>query len=265
MLLAAAARARPAPTGNEIQELLAALRDGPEGRRDHAAQRLYHLQDPRGNRAVMALARADEPTLKVVGLRALAIVRPRGASKAVSEALRAKDPTVLRAAIDAAGMMRMTGSARRLRRLLRHRNPACRASALRALGRLGAAGLRGLQQALRSPEPQQRLAAVAVLGTMEDKRARRLLRRTAQRATADMALIAARALLAADDAYGYRPLARLLRHPDKNTRLRAIALLTEHKGHPSAHRLLKASTGNADPDVSRSAADALASAKVRNK
>jgi len=259
LLLSTSPLAHSAPPSDEIPGLLAALREGPEGRRNRAAQRLYHLQDPRGNSAVIALAGANEPALKAIGLRALAIVKPPGATRLVRSALHSGKLPVLLAAIDAAGMLALADTARRLRQLLRHANPICRSSALRALGRLGRAGLSGVRQALRSPDLEQRLAAVTILGSINGKGARSLLRRTARRAGPRESLVAARALLAHNDIYGYRTVSRLLRQSDKEIRLQAISLLVEHRQDPAARRLLQRSARHADPDVSRLAADALAS------
>lgn len=241
-----------------VDHLLAALQQGSEGAQDRAAQRLFFLQDPRANSAVLALAGDRDARRRAVGLRAIAIIRPPGTPAAVMAALTSDDLDVLRAAVNAAGVIELRGAAKRLTALLAHPDPSVRMGAIQTLGRLGQAGLPGLRRAVTHGDLAESCAAVTVLGRMEGSGAAALLRGAARRAKPEARVIAASVLFERGDAAGLSALALLLQSPRKGIRLQAISAVAEHRSRPGARRLLRRAARSPDADVRRSAADALA-------
>lgn len=252
------ATAPSAARNTEIRRLIADLRKGPQGARNRAAQRLYHLQDAEGNAAVERLAEHGDPELRAIGTWALSIVKPGGAEALVRRRLEDRSAIVRRAAVLAASSLQSAATASKLVRLLHDEDRFVRRASVRALGQLGNVGLPGLRQALRRGTPEQRLLAIRALGVVHTKRARMLLRWVGSQGTPLMRLMSARELVQQTDRSGYRVLRALLasRAP-KGIRLQAIrALAADRRGR--SRRALQRALKNRDADIRRAAADALA-------
>ena len=258
-LAAPMARARPSVTSAHVQGLLEDLRQGPQSRRDRAAQRLYHLQHPRGNAGVIALASDPNPLTRAVGVWALSVVRPPSADRVVLQRLHDPHPAVCRAATQAAGVLKLSRAARKLRALLRHEDRFVQLAAVRALAALGTKGIPGLKSALLAGTLEQRLLAVRALDELPGRQSRTLLRRAARSGPIQVRLSSAQALDRRGDPAGTHVLGRLaLRAADKGIRLQAINMLADSE-QSTRRQLLRRLLKDKDPQIRRAAADGLAS------
>ena len=251
--------ARSSVSAAKVQRLLDDLRQGPQSRRDRAAQRLYHLQHPRGNAGVVAMASNPNPHTRAVGVWALSVVRPPSAGRIVRQRLDDPNPAVRLAATQAAGTIKLARAASQLRRLLRDEDRFVQLAAVRALAALGAKGVPGLKRALSTGTPEQRLLAVRALDELPGRQSRGLLRRAAHRGPIQVRLLAAQALDRRGDRAGTSVLGRLALHAaDKGIRLQAIAMLAQSE-QSTRHQPLRRLLRDKDPQIRRAAADALAS------
>ncbi|MCA9671723.1 MAG: hypothetical protein KC503_39260, partial [Myxococcales bacterium] len=210
LLAPALGRARRRPLSEiEVKALIAAVRDGPQGARDRAVQRIFHLRDRRADRALLALAADARPDLAIHGLWALSIARPRGSRALLITRARRGSSAALRAqALRSLGLIvaRRTprAPAKPLRLSVRERraflhgvvdaSPLVRRVTFRALARLGAAGLFGLRRALSHRSRDVRLLALSALGGIRGAGARTLLAAQLRRGEAQLRLEAARQL-----------------------------------------------------------------------
>lgn len=247
----------------EIDRLVEALRSGSMGARNRAAQRLYHLQDRRGNAAVLDLAAHRDPRLRATGVWALTVVRPPGAKRILL--LRARDDVIFvrRAAVLGLGLLKPTGAAKLLRSVLRDRDAGVQQAAVRALGRLG--DLVGLRKALAHPSLELQLLALHSLREQGSKGARRILWRATGRGKPRVRAFAAQQLVLLSDPRGARVLAALLgRSSNTGLRLQIVRYLADEDsevGRRALDQLLRQS----DQRLRSAAAEALAARLLRRK
>lgn len=254
----AAALAKSSVSATTVQRLLDDLRQGPQSRRDRAAQRLYHLQHPRGNAGVVALASSPDPHTRSVGVWALSVVRPPSAGRVVRQRLDDPNPAVRLAATQAAGILVLTRATAKLQRLLQDEDRFVQLAAVRALAALGAKGIPGLKRALSTGTPEQRLLAVRALDGVPGDQSRAVLRRAARRGPIQVRLLAAQTLDRRGDRTGVGVLGQLALHAaDKGIRLQAIATLGQSE-QSSRRQPLRRLLRDKDPQIRRAAADGLA-------
>lgn len=264
LLLAAESRplARRRQGGPEIDRLLEALQGTSLGARNHAAQRLFHLQDPRGNAGVLGETAAHrDPRRRAVGVWALTVVRPFGAKKLLL--LRARDDIafVRRAAVLGLGLIKPKGAAKVLRGLLTDPDASVRRAAVRALGRLG--DVVGLRKALARPSLELQFLALRALGEQKSNVARQVLYQAAGRGKARVRAFAAQQLVLLADPRGARVLATLLgRTKDVGLRLQIVRYLADEDskvGRRALEKLLR----QPDQRLRSAAAEALAARLLR--
>jgi HEAT repeat protein len=147
------------------------------------------------------------------------------------------------------GWIHSPAVARALTQLLGH--PACRTDVIEALVRHGSEVVDVLVDRLDADDEQVRLAAVAALGRLGDRRSTAPLTRllTADRT---VAIAAAAALACIGDPSAFRPLLGLLGHPDATVRQSAISALNS-LGHPDMEQSIGPLLTDGNPHVRESA------------
>ncbi|MCK5798519.1 MAG: HEAT repeat domain-containing protein [Deltaproteobacteria bacterium] len=238
------ALARSFLSQDQLRVLLSQLKGRKLGVRNQAAQRLYLLQDPKGNAEVLALASHRDQKLRARGVWALAIVRPLGSKALLLKRAHDPAPRVRQAAILAIATLRLPGATKLLRRALKDPKKEVRRAVLRALPHLGRDALAILRDVARGRSLDLRLLALRGLGSLGGSRAQKLLRSIARSARGMTRLLAAEELLRLGDVVGSRLLIHFVLHsPHRGLRLQAIATLGRDKschGEKALRRLLRA-------------------------
>ncbi len=147
------------------------------------------------------------------------------------------------------GWIQSPAVARALTQLLGH--SACRTDVIEALVRHGSGVVDVLVDRLDADDEQVRLAAVAALGKLGDRRSTAPLTRLL---TADRTVViaAAAALAKIGDPSAFRPLLGLIAHPDATVRQAAISALNS-LGHPDMERSIAPLLADVNPHVRESA------------
>lgn len=249
--------AKLVPGAGEVQRLLKDLRSGSVGQRDRATQRLYHVQDPSANAAVMEMASEPTDGIRVVAFHAISVIRPAGGEAIVLKGLHDAASSVRAAAALAAGALHLKKAVKRLARMAKEKNTQVRGAAIVALSRVGAAGIRYLVRLLSAGKIDQRLLAAAALADSRHPRASAILRHAAQSGPPSLRLLIAKKLQMTDARWACNALRKLsTTHFGLGTRLQAIADLTTCLDRRS-HAQLIALQRDKHPSIQRAARRAL--------